>query len=97
MSDPVLPRECVAWVMLDVFSDVGGLAPWCFQGGVKLAALRERSRYSSALPFRVGVCDEAPMLAHSCAGKPAGASGGTLPGCYFAGDLSSEFEALPSP
>jgi len=45
---------------------------------VKSAPLQERNQYGSALPFRVDVCDEAPVLAHSCAGKPGGASGGTL-------------------
>jgi len=78
--------------MLNVFSDVGEL-PDAYQGEVKSAPLQER-------PYPpVEVCDKAPVLAHSCAGRPGGASGVTLPslGCYFTGDVSSKFEALPSP
>ena len=56
-------------------SDDGELLPGAYQGGVKLAPLQMRSRYGSALPFRVGVCDEALVLAHSCIWKPGGPSG----------------------
>jgi len=63
------------------------------------APLQESSRYSSAQPFRVSVCDEAPVLARSLrAGEAlAAVSGGSLLGCRFASDVSSKFEAQSFP
>ena len=58
----------------DVLKVVSGFPPGGNRGGVMLA-LQERSRYGSAQPFRLSVCDEAPMLARSlCVGE--GLSGG---------------------